>query len=104
MCAKGTKGGSVPYVRTARVQVAVGEPTGIVAGAFVLVATSNVEETAVSIATANVAVGVSVSGDKGVAKRFSVIAVGGRDVLVGCAVSVCATAICKFACSVPATF
>src|SRR6266487_6073906 len=104
MCAKGTRGGSVPYVRTARVQVAVAEPTGIVAGKFVLVGTSNVAVIPVSIATAVVGLGVSVSGDKGVAKRFSVIAVGGRDVFVGCAVSVCATAICKFACSVPATF
>jgi len=83
MCAKGTKGGSVPYVRTARVQVAVGEPTGIVAGAFVLVATSNVAVIDVSVVAAAVGLGVSVSGDRGVAKRFSVVAVGGKDVLVG---------------------
>src|SRR5574338_676845 len=106
MCVKGTSGGNVPYLRTARVQIAVIWPTtrvgegAVTAGppvavgiAPVPVATGVVRSGGnVKVALAG-AVGVSVAGRTGDGGGRVAVSLTGADGSVGRAVRVCATAV-----------
>jgi len=102
MCEKGTSGGRVPYVRTARVHIAVTWPVTRVGLAVAFAAGTTVEVgtpvAAVgvvvrSVMEAGVTVGVSVAGRVADATGITAVSVTGIDVSVGRAVRVWATAV-----------
>jgi len=85
MCEKGTRGGCVPYLRIARVHIAVTCPAASVA-VDVRLSGPLVAVTGVVVRLdkgVKVAGGVSVLGGRGVAKRKVAVLVAGREVGVG---------------------